>query len=109
MAKLKAQVFRRTTGVSLLTLQHAASVMDWHFRALIAYKKVSPFASGSSHNRIARDQSANLQVHLAFHTGASDYVFEVRAAYFASYPAVEELIAAMAVYDRQIITCRCRL
>jgi hypothetical protein len=33
----------------------------------------------------------------------------VRAAYFASYPAVEELIAAMAVYDRQIITCRCRL
>jgi protoporphyrin/coproporphyrin ferrochelatase len=98
--------------VSLHTLSRASEVMviPVPLQHLISFSsslkkrmRNGHGTSGSPQNMLARSQSAMLQHHLDRHPASSGIEFDVRTAYSASRPYVEQVLAETMGHDGQIV------
>ncbi len=98
--------------VSLHTLARASEVMriPVPLQHLISFSsslkkrmRNAPGSGGSPQNPVTRTQAALLQQHLDRHPSASAIEFDVRAAYSASSPSVEQVLADTMGHDGQVV------
>ena len=98
--------------VSRHTLQRASTVMHIPpaLQQLISLSSslkkkmgVGSYAGGSPQNGVTRAQVSSLQRYLNLHAASSGIGFEVRAAFSASDPSVEEVLASTRGYAGQIL------